>query len=142
LSCEGEAKLLPLVYSYQPHATDSRKVWDAREHYSTEELAFALQIIQLYKQLLAQHEYVLSKQLLRSGTSIGANTEEATAGQSRKDFRTKMVIASKEARETRFWLRLLQESDLVDIDVTKELTHVNEIIRILTSIVKTTGEDK
>jgi four helix bundle protein len=104
--------------------------------------AFALQIIQLYKQLLAQHEYVLSKQLLRSGTGIGANVEEATAGQSRNDFRAKMGIASKEARETRYWLRLLRESDLVDIDVTNELHSVNEIIRILTSIVKTTGEDK
>jgi four helix bundle protein len=103
--------------------------------------AFALQIIQLYKQLLEQHEYVLSKQLLRSGTSIGANVEEASAGQSRKDFLAKMGIASKEARETRYWLRLLRESGLVDIDVTNELHIVNEIIRILTSIVKTTGEN-
>jgi four helix bundle protein len=103
--------------------------------------AFALQIIRLYKELLTQHEYVLSRQLLKSGTSIGANVEEASAGQSRKDFLAKMAIASKEARETRFWLRLLQESDLVDIDVTKELNHVNEIIRILTPIVKTIGKD-
>ena len=83
--------------------------------------AFALQIIQLYKQLLAQHEYVLSKQLLRRGTSIGANVEEASAGQSRKDFLAKMAIVSKEARETRYWLRLLRESKLVEQDVTSEL---------------------
>jgi len=103
--------------------------------------AFALQIVQLYKKLRAQHEYVLSKQLFKSGTSIGANVTEATAGQSRKDFLSKMAIASKEARETRFWLRLLRESELVNIDVTNELHDVNELIRILTSIVKTTSED-
>ena len=82
----------------------------------------------------------MSKQLFKSGTSIGANVAEATAGQSRKDFLSKMAIASKEARETKYWLRLLRESELVDIDVTNELNSANEIIRILTSIVKTTGE--
>ena len=102
--------------------------------------AFALQIAQLYRKLLEQHEYVLSRQLLRSGTSIGANVEEASADQSRRDFLAKMALASKEARETRYWLRLLQESDLVKIDVSSELNNVNEIIRILTAIVKTTGE--
>ena len=103
--------------------------------------AFALQVVRLYTKLQEQREYVLSKQLLRSGTSIGANVEEATAGQSRKDFLAKMAIASKEARETRYWLRLLQASDLVAIEVTKELDGIEEIIRILTAIVKTTGED-
>ncbi|MCP2729927.1 four helix bundle protein [Limnofasciculus baicalensis] len=101
---------------------------------------FALEIIELYRQLQDNREYVLSRQLLRSGTSIGANVEEASAGQSRKDFLSKMSIASKEARETQYWLRLLQRSKLVDIDVTNQLSHVNELIRILTSIVKTTGE--
>jgi four helix bundle protein len=103
---------------------------------------FALEIIHLYRELQAKQEYVISKQLLRSGTSIGANVEEATAGQSRRDFLSKMAIASKEARETRYWLRLLQESDLVDMDVTNELTHIDELVRILTSIVKTTGQKK
>jgi four helix bundle protein len=103
--------------------------------------AFALQVIGLYKQLLAQREYVLSKQLLKSGTSIGANVEEAAAGQSRKDFLSKMSIALKEARETRFWLRLLRESDLAKVEVTNELRSVDELIRILTSIVKTTSEN-
>jgi len=60
---------------------------------------FALEVIKLYPELCKQHEYVLSKQLLRSGTSIGANVEEATSAQSRKDFVHKMAIASKEARE-------------------------------------------
>ena len=61
---------------------------------------FALEVIKLYKSLQTQNEYVLSKQLVRAGTSIGANVEEATAAQSRKDFISKMSIASKEARET------------------------------------------
>jgi four helix bundle protein len=101
---------------------------------------FALMIINLYRELQERHEYVLSKQLLRSGTSIGANVEEACAGQSRKDFLAKMSIASKEARETRYWLQLLQQSKLVDIDVTSALHDANEIISILTSIVKTISE--
>src|SRR5262245_40032684 len=103
---------------------------------------FALDVIRLYRELQNCHEYVLSKQLLRSGTSIGANVEEAGAGQSRNDFLAKMAIASKEARETRYWLRLLQKSQLVNVDVTKELACVDELIRILTSIVKTTRESK
>ncbi len=103
--------------------------------------SFALEIIKLYRELVEQREYVLSKQLLRSGTSIGANVEEASAGQSRKDFLAKMSIASKEARETKYWLRLLQESELVKVDVTSTLSHADELIRMLTSIVKTTGEN-
>jgi four helix bundle protein len=101
---------------------------------------FALRIIQLYQKMQEKREFVLSKQLLRSGTSIGANVEEALAGQSRRDFPSKMSIASKEARETRYWLRLLQESGLVDVDVTNELGKIDEIIRISTSIVKTTSQ--
>ena len=75
--------------------------------------SFALQIIRLYKSLLKQNEFVLSKQLLRSGTSIGANVEEALAGQSRADFLSKMSIASKEARETHYWLRLIRDSETI-----------------------------
>ena len=102
--------------------------------------SLALAVIRLYKQLQAKREFVVSRQLLRSGTSIGANVEEGNAGQSRKDFRAKMSVASKEARETRYWMRLLKESRLVDLDVSGELTQVEELIRILTSIVKTTDE--
>lgn len=101
--------------------------------------AFALTIIQLYRELSEHREYVLSRQLLRSGTSIGANVKEASAAQSRRDFLAKMAIASKEARETRYWLLLLQESQLVEIDVSSEIVQIEEIIRILTAIVKTTG---
>ena len=72
---------------------------------------FALETIKLYKELCFQREFVISKQLLRSGTSIGANVEEAIAAQSKKDFIHKMSIASKEAHETRYWLKLLRHSD-------------------------------
>lgn len=100
---------------------------------------FALEIVRLYRELQDRREYVLSKQLLRSGTSIGANVEEASAAQSRNDFLAKISIASKEARETKYWLRLLQEAKIVDIDTTSQLTYIDELIRILTSIVKTTS---
>ncbi|MBW4473869.1 MAG: four helix bundle protein [Stenomitos rutilans HA7619-LM2] len=99
---------------------------------------FSLEVIQLYKRLQGQREFVLSNQLLRSGTSIGANVEEASAGQSRKVLWAKMCIAAKEARETRYWLRLLQASQLVEVDLNSELSRVEELIRLLTSIVKTT----
>lgn len=102
--------------------------------------AFALRIIELYRQLQFQNEFVLSKQFLRSGTSIGANVEEATAAQSRKDFLSKTSIASKEARETKYWLRLLNESKITSTNVLKELNEIDEIIKILTAIVKTTSQ--
>ena len=75
---------------------------------------FAVEIICLYKYLINNKEYILSKQILRSGTSIGANVEEAQAGQSKKDFIAKMSIASKEARETNYWLRLLKTTKYLD----------------------------
>ena len=87
--------------------------------------------------MIAEKEFVISKQLLRSGTSIGANVEEALAGQTKKDFIAKMSIASKESRETSYWLRLLQASNLVNLTYEKYLSEINEIINILTAIVKT-----
>lgn len=101
---------------------------------------FSLQIIQLYKILIEQKEFILSKQLLRSGTSIGAYVEEAIAAQSRKDFIAKLSIASKEARETRYWLRLLDKSKLVKLDYSSYLNSIEHIINILTKIVKTSSE--
>jgi four helix bundle protein len=99
---------------------------------------FALLIIELYKQLKLNNEFVLSKQVLRSGTSIGANVCEAEAAQSKADFLHKMSIASKEARETKYWLLLLEKSKLVNYDISTYLNNIDEIINILTSIVKTT----
>ena len=100
---------------------------------------FAISVIDLYKKLVERKEFILSKQLLRSGTSIGANVEEAIAAQSRKDF-VKMSIASKEARETRYWLRLLSKSKIVDLDYQPYLESVEQVINILTKIVKTTAQ--
>ena len=101
---------------------------------------FSLEIIKLYKILIENKEYVLSKQLLRSATSIGANVEEANAGQSKRDFIAKMSIASKEARETKYWLRLLDKSQIVIQDFTSYLTAIEHIINIITKIVKTSQE--
>ncbi len=102
---------------------------------------FALSIIKLFKKLQVNNEFIISKQLLRSGTSIGANIEEASAAQSKKDFLHKMTIASKEARETSYWLRLLKESDLIDISFDEYLDEINQIIKIVTKIVKTTSKN-
>jgi four helix bundle protein len=98
---------------------------------------FSLEIISLYKELVKHNEYVLSKQLLRSATSIGANVEEGNAAQTKRDFISKMSIASKEARETRYWLRLLDKSKLVNLDYSQHLNSVEHIINVLTKIVKT-----
>ena len=101
---------------------------------------FALKIIDLYKTLISKNEYVLSKQLLKAGTSIGANVEEALAEQSRADFLSKMSIASKEARESNYWLRLIRDSKILeDRFITPLIAESSEIIRMLTSIVKTTS---
>ena len=101
---------------------------------------FALEIIGLYQRLKRKNEIVLAKQLLRSATSIGANVEEALAGQSRKDFLSKMSIASKEARETCYWLQLMSTSKFEGENYEPLLAKAQELKRILTSIVKTTRE--
>ena len=101
---------------------------------------FSLKIINLYKKLQEEKEFIISRQILRSGTSIGANIEEALAGQSKKDFIAKMSISSKEARETKYWLRLLKESNLTKINVDDLINDIHELIRIFTSIVKTSQE--
>ncbi len=106
----------------------------------TKSFDFALKIIKFYKHCLDQNEYLLSKQLVRSGTSIGANIEEATAAQSKKDFIAKMSISSKEARETRYWLKLFSESELIEYDFTSYLNDIEKIINILTAIVKTSQQ--
>lgn len=101
---------------------------------------FALKIIKLYKILKEQNEYSIGNQILRSATSIGANVEEAIAAQSKKDFLSKISISLKEARETRYWLKLLNESNLIEFDYTYLLKEALEIINILTKIAKTTSE--
>lgn len=101
---------------------------------------FALDIIELYKYLtIKENEYVLSKQILRSGTSIGANIKEGINGQSKKDFLSKMSIALKEAEETEYWIQLLKHSNYIDKNTTTILLeNCKEIIKILVSTIKTT----
>lgn len=98
---------------------------------------FSLRIIQLYKELQSNKEYVLSKQLLTSGTSIGANVSESEAAITKKDFIHKLSISSKEARESLYWLELLEESQLVALNYSSYIEDVKELIRILTFIIKT-----
>lgn len=101
---------------------------------------FAIEIVRLYKQLITgEHEYVLSKQMLRSGTSIGEMVKEAEHAQSKKDFLNKMNVALKEANETEYWLMLLKDSSFITVEVyyTYNIS-CNELIRILISIVKST----
>lgn len=99
---------------------------------------FALEVIALSSVLKEGKNFVLSNQLLKSRTSIGANVEEALAGQSKKDFCAKMAIASKEARETKYWLRLLKDAKIVnDRKIQELILDSEELIKILTSIVKT-----
>jgi four helix bundle protein len=102
---------------------------------------FALGIIQFYIQCKSQNEFILSKQILRSGTSVGANVEEAIAAQSKKDFIAKLSIANKEARETRYWLRLYKFSNLIKIETDSYLKEIESIINILTKIIKTSSEN-
>lgn len=103
--------------------------------------AFALMIIDLFKQLKSENEFTISKQLLRSGTSVGANIQEATAAFSKKDFIHKMSISSKEARETKYWLQLLEKSELTTINVSHHLKEIEDLINILTKIIKTAQEN-
>ncbi len=101
--------------------------------------AFALAVIRLCTRLKQQKQFELAGQLLRCGTGIGANVEEALAGYSRREFGAKMSIASKEAREANYWLRLLTDAHVLSGDDGKELLgQSEELIRMLTSIVKTT----
>ena len=104
--------------------------------------AFALRIIGLARWLRERKEYDLASQVLRAGTGIGANVEEALAGVSRADFVAKMAVSSKEARETHYWLRLLRDSKTVPAEkVTSMTDECLELVRILTAIVKT-GQGK
>ena len=101
---------------------------------------FALRIIKLYKYLVAEKkEYVLSKQLLRSGTAIGALIKEGEHAQSKADFLNKMNVSLKEANETEYWIELLRDSEYLSITESSSIIEdVREVIRLLISIVKST----
>ena len=100
---------------------------------------FAIRIVKLYKYLNEnKKEYVLSRQLLKSGTSIGANVKEAIRGQTKPDFYAKMNVALKEASETEYWLEILKETDYIDEVSFKSIySDCQEILKILISITKT-----
>ena len=101
---------------------------------------FSVEIIELYKYLqYEKKEYTLGKQLLRAGTSIGANVEEATAAQSKKDFIAKMSISLKEARETNYWLRLLKRTGYIQKNVL--INESEEIMNILGAIIRTSRKN-
>ena len=106
----------------------------------TKTYAFAVRIVKLYKILSSeQKEFVLSKQLLRSGTSIGANIEEGVAAQRRKDFISKLSISLKEAKETHYWLHLLRDCSYLDVKGFESIiADCDEVIVVLTKILKTT----
>jgi four helix bundle protein len=105
-----------------------------------ESYAFALEATRISKLIRERKEYHLASQLWRAGTSIGANAEEAQAAQSRAEFRSMMAIASKEARETHYWLRLAKDGHvLLPNEVLPALEQIDKIIRILTSIVKSSS---
>ncbi len=101
--------------------------------------AFALSIIRLYQSLVQEHrEYIMSRQLLKCGTSIGANVREAIRGQSKPDFYSKLNIALKEASETEYWLELLHESGYLPKDwYQPTYERCQELIRLLVAITKT-----
>ena len=106
-------------------------------------MEFAVRIVGLYKYLCEnKKEYVMSKQILRSGTSIGANVAEAKCAFSRKEFLSKTYIAFKECAETKFWLELLQKTEFISIDEYTSITgDCDELYRILSSITKTIRDD-
>ena len=106
--------------------------------------AFAVRIVKACQYLNNEKkEFILSKQLLRSGTSIGANIEEAIGGQSDKDFFAKLTIAYKEARETHYWIRLLKDTNYLNEDEANSLiTDIEELLKIIGSIQKTMRENR
>ena len=105
----------------------------------TKSKAFAIRIVNLFKYLQNEKkEFVMSKQILRSGTSIGANAHEAYFGQSKKDFTSKMQIALKETSETEYWIDILTETDYISENESKSiLSDCQELARLLHATVKT-----
>ena len=105
---------------------------------------FAIRIVNLYKYLCNdKKEFILSKQLLRSGTSIGANINESQDAQSKNDFISKLSISLKEARETKYWIELLKETDFLTCqEANSILKDLTEIIKLLVSIIKTTKNNR
>ena len=108
---------------------------------ATKSSDFAVKIVLLSKSLIAKNEYVLSKQILKSGTSIGANVEEAVGDISKKDFRAKMSISYKEARETHYWLRILKDTNYItNLEFETLEKELSSILKILFKIIQSSKE--
>lgn len=119
---------------------DANSFFMAQSLIADKAFAFSVRIVKIHLHLCATNKdvYSISKQLLRSATSIGANVEEALGGHTEKDFAAKMSIAYKEGRETKYWLRLLKECKIVDEDNCNAcLIDVEEILRMIGSVLKT-----
>ncbi|MCF1192138.1 four helix bundle protein [Mangrovimonas sp. AS39] len=109
---------------------------------ATKTYNFAISIVHLSKKLMSQNEFVLSRQILKSGTSIGANVEEAIGGISKKDFRAKMAISYKEARETHYWLKLLKDTSYISKNDYDNLEpELSSILKILFKIIQSSKEN-
>jgi four helix bundle protein len=105
-----------------------------------ESYTFALEVMRLARMMREKREYDLASQFWRAGTSIGSNVEESQAAQSRADFRSKMSIAAKEAREAYYWLRLTRDGQVLSlVELAPAMEQIQRIIRILTSIVKSSS---
>lgn len=142
----GSYSLFTITYNLRRHTESGRKNGTHRMKDSillTKSKAFALRVVRLYKYLRERKESVIAKQMLRSGTSIGANIAESRYAQSKSDFASKLQIALKEAAETEYWLELLRDSELVESSSAFDslCTDCTELIKLLTSSVKTAKEN-
>ena len=140
---KNDKKVINMGITFWLVGTLKRKMMKEDTIIQKKAFAFAIRIVRLFQYLLEKREYVISKQILRSGTSIGANLEEAQGSPTRKDFYSKMTIVYKEARETRFWLLLLRESHILTKKQTDSiLTDCEELLKIIGSILKTLKEPR
>lgn len=142
----GSYSLFTITYNLRRHTESGRKNGTHRMKDSillTKSKAFALRVVRLYKYLRERKESVIAKQMLRSGTSIGANIAESRYAQSKSDFASKLQIALKEAAETKYWLELLRDSELVESSSAFDslCTDCTELIKLLTASVKTAKEN-
>ena len=138
----GNYSLFTIHYNLRRQGSKERNEQMTESVIFTKAKAFALRIVRLYKYLRDRKESVIAKQMLRAGTSIGANIAESRYAQSKSDFTAKLQIALKEAAETQYWLELLRDAELVKSDkaFTSLCNDCTELIKLLTSSVKTAKE--
>jgi len=129
-----QKKPMVVAYVYYAEFMEKKNVIEEKS------FSFALEVIRLCKILQKKRETVIANQLLKSGTSIGANIAEAQAACSAKEFSSRMSIAAREARETEYWLKLIDASTDIQVDVKESRQRASELVRILISIVKTSRD--